>query len=159
MPNTTTRVGVEVHECADAFVIARPPGGGPHLLLTERSDYPGQWSLPGGHLDLGEDAVAAALRELGEETCLWLDRARVAYLVLPRRQVPDPRANPNIQYWTTPVRVDLDGGLPELCPDPAEVLCAEWVYARSYGTVCQHLDGLGGAVWSAHEPMLRELLA
>ena len=44
----------------------------PCLLITRRSrslrTHAGQWALPGGRLDEGEDAVAAALRELTEET-------------------------------------------------------------------------------------------
>ena len=43
----------------------------PVLLLTRRSarlrGHAGQWALPGGRNDLGEDAVEAALRELDEE--------------------------------------------------------------------------------------------
>lgn len=41
------------------------------FLLTRRSSklraHPGQWALPGGRLDPGEDARTAALRELHEE--------------------------------------------------------------------------------------------
>ena len=39
------------------------------VLLIERAKPPvGLWSLPGGHVEFGETARAAALRELREET-------------------------------------------------------------------------------------------
>ena len=40
------------------------------VLLVERSKQPrrGLWSLPGGHVEPGETAAAAAVRELAEET-------------------------------------------------------------------------------------------
>jgi 8-oxo-dGTP diphosphatase len=43
---------------------------GSSVLLVERSKPPraGLWSLPGGHIEAGEHAAAAALRELAEET-------------------------------------------------------------------------------------------
>jgi len=56
---------------------ARPiPGAGvvcmrgEEVLLVKRAKPPlqGSWSLPGGKIRWGETAVAAALRELGEET-------------------------------------------------------------------------------------------
>ncbi len=42
------------------------------ILLIKRGVEPGagKWSLPGGYIDLGESAEAAALRELEEETAL-----------------------------------------------------------------------------------------
>jgi len=42
------------------------------VLLIKRGTPPrqGQWSLPGGRLELGETTVAAALRELKEETAV-----------------------------------------------------------------------------------------
>ena len=45
---------------------------GLELLLIKRGGHPylGCWSLPGGFVDLGEDADTAALRELQEETCV-----------------------------------------------------------------------------------------
>lgn len=43
---------------------------GDQVLLIKRGTAPrlGQWSLPGGRIELGETAAAAALRELAEET-------------------------------------------------------------------------------------------
>ena len=43
------------------------------LLAFERGDVPGQWQLPQGGLDVNETPVAAAWRELHEETGLGRD--------------------------------------------------------------------------------------
>ena len=42
----------------------------PHLLLIKRKYNPdkGYWSIPGGHLDIGEKVQEAAVREVFEET-------------------------------------------------------------------------------------------
>jgi len=42
-------------------------GGQERILVVHRPAY-GDWSLPKGHIDAGEDAAAAALREVAEET-------------------------------------------------------------------------------------------
>jgi ADP-ribose pyrophosphatase YjhB (NUDIX family) len=41
-----------------------------HVLLVQRKNEPdaGLWGFPGGHVELGETALAAAARELHEET-------------------------------------------------------------------------------------------
>lgn len=41
-----------------------------HALLTRRGKHPGYgtWGFPGGHVELGETAMQAAIRELREET-------------------------------------------------------------------------------------------
>lgn len=56
--------------------------GEAHVLLTRRrpdlSRHPGQVSFPGGHIEPGEDALSAALREAQEE--VGLDPARVDVL-------------------------------------------------------------------------------
>ena len=51
-------------------VVVRARGGVPHVLLI-RDPYQ-NWGLPKGHLEAGEDAPTAALREVREETGLGL---------------------------------------------------------------------------------------
>lgn len=43
---------------------------GPEVLLIRRGKPPrmGEWSIPGGRMEMGETVAAAALRELREET-------------------------------------------------------------------------------------------
>jgi 8-oxo-dGTP pyrophosphatase MutT (NUDIX family) len=61
-------------------ILARPQG--PALLMVRKSDqlrkHAGQVAFPGGALDLGEDATAAALREAQEE--IGLEPRRVELL-------------------------------------------------------------------------------
>ena len=49
-------------------VVVRTRGGVPHVLLI-RDPYQ-NWGLPKGHLEQGEDAPTAAIREVREETGL-----------------------------------------------------------------------------------------
>lgn len=59
-----------------AVVLLVDPQG--RLLMQHRSTdapiSPGQWGLPGGHVEQGEEPLAAAHRELLEETGLTVDR-------------------------------------------------------------------------------------
>ena len=63
-----------------AVLVAITDGPRPGLILTVRREHmrthAGQVAFPGGRIDDGEDAIAAALREAKEE--LGLDPARVA---------------------------------------------------------------------------------
>jgi 8-oxo-dGTP pyrophosphatase MutT (NUDIX family) len=89
---------------------------GAAFLLCRRASrlntHAGQWALPGGRLDHGEDALTAALREVDEELGLrlpaealvgWLDDypTRSGYVITP------------VVLWA--------GGSPSLTPSPDEV--------------------------------------
>ena len=81
---------------ADAVVFA-PAGDRMWVLLVRRAaDHdtePGKLALPGGHVDLGEDALSAAYRELAEETGLDLRASGVGLRFVDRFDAPgrDPR--------------------------------------------------------------------
>ena len=74
--------------------------------------HAGQWALPGGRLEPGEDAVSGALRELDEELNLTLDPASLLGILddYPTRS----------GYVITPV-VLWAGGQPEIDAHPGEV--------------------------------------
>lgn len=58
--------------------------GEPHVLVIKRARAgrnAGQWALPGGRLDPGEDATTGALRELHEETGVTADTGDVLGLL------------------------------------------------------------------------------
>jgi 8-oxo-dGTP pyrophosphatase MutT (NUDIX family) len=80
---------------------------GPDLLLIERSptlrSHAGQPAFPGGAVDPGEDAVAAALREAAEE--VGLDPAGVeVFAELPALLVPPGNfvVTPVLAWWRDP---------------------------------------------------------
>ena len=49
-------------------VVVRTDAGRPRFLLVQASRNPDHWVLPKGHIDPGESAEEAAVREVREET-------------------------------------------------------------------------------------------
>lgn len=103
---------------AAAVAIALSPADGDELVfwLTRRTSklraHPGQFALPGGRFDTGEDAVAAALRELREELGVSAGPDQVL------GQLDDYATRSG--YVITPVVVWL-GAAPTITPNPTEV--------------------------------------
>lgn len=66
---------------AAAVLVAVTDRAEPGVILTQRPrtmrDHPGQVAFPGGKIDPGEDAVAAALREGWEELAIDTELVRV----------------------------------------------------------------------------------
>ncbi|MBF6436520.1 NUDIX hydrolase [Nocardia cyriacigeorgica] len=104
------------HKPAAVAIAVVTSSEGPGIWLTERAPtlraHAGQFALPGGRLDAGEDAIAAALRELHEELGVELQRSDVLGLLddYPTRS----------GYIMTPVVVWV-GADPGVLPNPTEV--------------------------------------
>lgn len=69
-------MAAQVFRAGVVLVVRRENGD---LLAFERADVPGAWQLPQGGLDEGEEPLAAAWRELEEET--GLNRSDVRLVV------------------------------------------------------------------------------
>jgi 8-oxo-dGTP pyrophosphatase MutT (NUDIX family) len=146
---------------ADALVTALDRHRGRWIVMVERSDGHG-WALPGGHVERYETPLAAAVRELAEETGLRLDLPATAgrWQVSNPRYVPDPRASDEAWMVTVLARIDLGPvtSFPHVtgADDAAR---AAWVRADDYETLTFHLGALyGGHVFPAHREMLAEAL-
>jgi 8-oxo-(d)GTP phosphatase len=121
-------------------VVWRSAGRGAQVLLVHRPKYD-DWSLPKGKLEPGEHVLAAAVREVGEETGLRVALGRrlrpVRYLVndVPKR----------VDYWVA----EAPGAAAEFVPND-EVDDVAWVpadaaiatrttYSRDAGTIAKFL--------------------
>ena len=98
-----------------AITLIADDDGAACFVITRRArslrEHSGQWALPGGRSDEGEDAASAALRELREEVGLELEPDNVLGLLddYPTRS----------GFIITPVVVWADRGTPT--PNPEEV--------------------------------------
>jgi 8-oxo-dGTP pyrophosphatase MutT (NUDIX family) len=110
-------------------VVIRMAGMMPEVLVVHRPRY-GDWSLPKGHLEPGEGAAAAALREVEEETGI---RAAVVGPAGESRYEVEGR--PKRVRWFAMRAVSGDPAVRE--PD-AEVDVARWVPRPDLGALLTH---------------------
>ena len=105
-----------------AVLIAVTDRPEPGLILTVRRDHmrthAGQVAFPGGRIDPGEDAIAAALREAQEEIALDPAQVEVVGALAPYRTVTG--------YEVTPVVGVI---APDLPIHPHEFEVADWFEA------------------------------
>lgn len=105
-----------------AVLIAITDRPEPGVLLTVRREnmrtHAGQIAFPGGRIDAGEDAIAAALREANEEILLDANAMDVVGSIEPYRTVTG--------YVVTPVIAVV---LPDLPLAPQEDEVADWFEA------------------------------
>jgi 8-oxo-dGTP pyrophosphatase MutT (NUDIX family) len=113
------RAGASV---AAAVLVAITDRAEPGLILTVRREHlrthAGQIAFPGGRIDPGEDAIAAALREAQEEILLDPAQAEVIAAIEPYRTVTG--------YVVTPVVAAVP---PDLPLEPHEHEVADWFEA------------------------------
>ena len=105
-----------------AVLIAITDRPEPGVVLTVRREHlrthAGQVAFPGGRIDPGEDAVAAALREAQEEILLDPAAVEVIGTIAPYRTVTDYRVTPVIGVIP-----------PDLPLEPHEHEVADWFEA------------------------------
>ena len=99
------------------------------VLLVRRANPPqaGTWGFPGGKVELGETAAAAALRELREETGLDGGNPRaLAAVDLIEPEAADSRSGPAaaVHHLMLALRLDWVGGRAAAADDALELCWA-----------------------------------
>ena len=114
--NDTRQEGEGLRRAAVTLTIFNHEGEAA-IIITRRADslraHGGQWALPGGRIDQGENAVQAALRELREEVNLSLDKTHALGTL-------DDYVTRS-GYVITPVVLWTDVSCDALSPNPEEV--------------------------------------
>ncbi len=126
---------------------------GDRLLLVRRagSGYrDGLLGLPAGHVDGGEDVVAALARELREELLIDIDRASCRLAVLLHRA---PETSDDREYLDLVFTVGRWAGVPAI-GEPAK--CSELVWADLDRLPVDVIDYVAAALraWADGEPLL-----
>jgi 8-oxo-dGTP diphosphatase len=94
------------------------------IVLIKRGNEPskGKWSIPGGHVELGENLKEAVIRETKEETCLAVDNPILIDVV--ENVDWDEQRKIKYHYVIVDYLVHVKGGNIEAASDAAEL---RWV--------------------------------
>ena len=105
-------------------VIVEKREGGARVVLVKRGAPPllGEWSLPGGVVELGETLRAAAEREAQEETGLTVEAGEVLEVL--DRIIPGEGGRPKYHYVLVDFLCSVRGGELRAGGDAAEVAWA-----------------------------------
>jgi ADP-ribose pyrophosphatase YjhB (NUDIX family) len=100
---------------------------GDHVLLIQRGQEPlkGEWSLPGGVVELGETLEAALLREVREETSLDVTAGEVVEVLDSIRR--DAAGRPEYHYIIIDYACRLRGGAPAEAAHGTDAADTRWV--------------------------------
>jgi 8-oxo-dGTP pyrophosphatase MutT (NUDIX family) len=103
------------------FAAVRDAAG--RLLLVRRCDS-GDWELPGGRVDVGESAVAAAAREVAEESGVVVHVTGLVGVYTDPRYIVRSVSGEVRQQFVVLFRASLVSGLPRA--DRLETSAAAW---------------------------------
>ena len=126
-PFPFSRSAAAAHITGSAFVLDRQ--GGALLLIHHRALN--RWLQPGGHVDDGEDAATAALREAAEETGLsglrllpW--RGGLLPIDIDSHAIPANPRKGEAAHVHHDIRYLIQADTTALTPDQTETLGARW---------------------------------
>lgn len=140
--NGSLHMSIDKMIVATDVVVEKVQSGKPQVLLVERKAPPfqGQWALPGGIVELEEEVLTAAVRELQEEVSLEAQRSDLSFIDYFDAPDRDPRGRA-ISFafgWTPASEVEAQAGsdaakaqwfaldnLPELAFDHRSII-ARW---------------------------------
>lgn len=107
---------------ADVVLLHASSEGELQVLLIQRrwDPYAGLWALPGGHVDRGETARHAAVRELAEETGIHVAETSLVEIGV----FDEPGRDPRGRYVTVAYAAVLDQAVTPTAGDDAAR--AEW---------------------------------
>lgn len=133
MPQTTVAAIIMTHTDEGSFV-----------LLTKRACPPfeGQFCLPGGHIEINEQARDAIIREVSEEIGLTINPDNIELIAYRDEIVPEQEIHNIVLCF---ICEDFDG---EVTPDPKEV--SEWFW-------CDFEKACGMELAFDHQELLKQV--